>query len=93
MKFSCVTAFPGFFINYTSTYPAPFTGLVIADLINTTGQTVAVGAVELNLSAYKQGEVFMPFASDIATNYTAAAFATTLTWVPVSMTSTAVFRC
>jgi hypothetical protein len=93
MKFDCTTAFPGFSINYTSTYTSSFTAIVIADLINTTGQTVAIGAGELNLSAHQQGEQFIPFVSDIATNYTAVAFATSLSGVPVSVTSTAVFMC
>ena len=85
MKYATIGGYSGVLVNYTSSISTSFVAFVYIDLVNSAGQTVYWNVGYCSFAANQKVQCFVPISSTgPGGDYTASAFATTTSNVPVS---------
>ncbi|MDG6982553.1 MAG: hypothetical protein JRM74_03770 [Nitrososphaerota archaeon] len=88
MKLATIDTYQGVVVNYTSTYSTAFDSFVYLTLVNHAGQVVYWNVASCSFSAAQEVQCFVSISPAVPSGtYTAMAFATTDTGVPVSVVS------
>jgi hypothetical protein len=89
LKWTSIAGYQGIEINYTNSYSAPQTAIILVDITNSAGQTSVVAAGAASFSANQLVICFVPVVGLTAgATYSASVFATTTSNVPISTVST-----